>query len=122
MIKEIYTVQISNARAAHAEGLTVYDITVKTGDPIFAPTWQMVMDYKSGKLSEAAYESEYREMMHNSMRRFPHRWDHLMEHERLALACYCRPGRFCHRQILKEMLIEREGRKGEEVLDMGEVT
>lgn len=121
MTKELYTVQLSNARAAHVEDLVVYDITVKSGDPIFAPTWDMVSMLKTGKMSEEQYEKEYREMMYNSMRRFPKRWDRLMEYERLALACYCRAGDFCHRHILKELLMERAGRNGEEILDAGEV-
>lgn len=121
MTKEIYTVQISNARAAHIQDIEVYDITVKSGDPIFAPTWDMVMAYKSGSLSEEAYEREYREMMHVSLRRFPHRWNALLERERVALACYCKPGNFCHRHILKDMLIDFSNKQGDELVYMGEV-
>ena len=121
MTQELYTVQHNNKRLAHMEDITVYDVTVMSGDPIFAPTWDMVRMYKSGKLSEEAYEKEYREMMFNNMRRFPKRWDRLMEYDRLALACYCKSGHFCHRHILKQLLLERAWGDGDEIVDGGEL-
>lgn len=121
MTKEIYTVQLANARAAHIQEIHVHDITIKSGDPVFAPTWDMVTKYKSGQLSEEAYEALYKGRMAESMRRYPERWNALLEYDRLALACYCRPGNFCHRHLLKHMLISLSNRDGEELVDMGEV-
>ena len=39
------------------------DITVKSGDRTFAPTWDMVMDYKSGKITQEEYTEMYYDLM-----------------------------------------------------------
>jgi uncharacterized protein YeaO (DUF488 family) len=121
MPKTIYTVQLANARAAHMEDVPVVDITVKSGDLVFAPTWEMVLEYKAGKLSEEEYMDHYRRLMHVSQDLYFPRWKNILSYDNLALACYCRPGNFCHRHLLKDILMEMWAIDGEDVVDGGEL-
>jgi len=83
------------------------DITIKTAKPpwsIFAPTWEMVMDYKRTK-NEKAYEIQYNSIVADVF------WDHRKELEALidsdrtiTLVCFCRAGEFCHRVLLARHL------------------
>lgn len=111
---KIYTAQIGY------KGLDGYDITVKSGDKVFAPTWNMVMDYKRGKLSKEAYSSMYRELMLRSWREHRQAWLDLLNREEVTLVCYCRPGDFCHRLLLAEYLVKLGKHLGIEVIYMGE--
>lgn len=122
MAKSIYTVQISNLRAAHMEDVPVLDITVKSGDRTFAPTWDMVLKYKAGELTTAEYMGHYRRLMLMSQDLYDIRWREIMGKDQIALACYCKPGAFCHRLLLKDMLMELWHAEGEDVIDGGELT
>jgi uncharacterized protein YeaO (DUF488 family) len=82
------------------------DITVKSGDEVFAPTWKMVMDYKNGLISETEYTRQYKQMMYKSMITNKNRWDEVKESAIITLLCYCPTGAFCHRHILAELLDE----------------
>ena len=80
------------------------DITVKSGDKVFAPTWDLVMGYKQGRISEAEYRKQYVELMRASYRKNKARWLEVLAMPVVTLCCYCRPGEFCHRTILAELL------------------
>lgn len=121
MTKVIYTVQIANARAAHMEEVPVLDITVKSGERTFAPTWDMVMNYKQGILSSEGYVEQYEKLMRISQSLEPQRWKEILDAETIALACYCKPGNFCHRLLLKDMLLSMMNEQGDEAIDGGEL-
>jgi uncharacterized protein YeaO (DUF488 family) len=121
MSKVIYTIQISNVRAAHLAEVPVLDVTVKSGDRTFAPDWDMVMQYKSGHLTESEYTTHYRRLMLISQTLNRTRWREVLNYTSIALACYCRPGNFCHRVLLKEMLLGILFAEGEDVVDGGEL-
>lgn len=84
----------------------VLDITVKTGSAVFAPTWDMVMGYKNGKLTKAQYTEQYTELMRQSFRSNKKEWAELLKRDRVVLVCYCGKGAFCHRILLAEMLMK----------------
>ena len=44
---KIYTIQISKWRKAEQLGVQFKDVTVKSGDKLFAPTWDFLMEYKN---------------------------------------------------------------------------
>lgn len=81
------------------------DITVKTGDKTFAPTWEMVMKSKQGKLTEQEYTYMYYSLMRHSYVTNRRRWDELLSEDRVVLVCFCRKGNFCHRVLLADILI-----------------
>ena len=101
----IYTIQVSVTRRL---GLThdpnYLDITVKSGEPAFAPTWKMVMGVRQGKITEEEYTRQYYGLMRQSYRENRGRWEEVLGLEKVVLACYCRPDTFCHRYLLKDML------------------
>lgn len=95
---EIYTAQMRYS------GDDRLDITVKTGDKVFAPTWDMVMSHKSYSLSDDEYKKKYIDLMRKSRRDNSSRWQEIMNKERVVLVCYCGAGKFCHRILLAKML------------------
>jgi len=81
------------------------DITVKGKDPfgkLFAPTWEMVMGLKGGKITETDYRSEYISLLLERSREKIN-WADMISEDR-TLVCFCKPGAFCHRVILAQFL------------------
>lgn len=115
---KLYTIQMSQWRKAQALGIPFLDTTVKSGDPTFAPSWEIVTAYKQGRslhpgLSpEESYTINYKELMRQSLRQNRSRWLEVIQMDQVAIACYCgyydqsQPAhiRFCHRHILCELL------------------
>lgn len=100
-IVQLYTVQLAQRRLAIKQDIPLLDITVKSGDPVFAPTWEMVLEYKSGRLSEMEYTRLYSEMMRKSWTINRSRWLEVCQMEQVAISCYCTNGIFCHRHLLR---------------------
>lgn len=118
----IYTVNIRSAQKIRLDyGIHVEDITVKTGNLAFAPTWQMVLDYKGGRLSEQEYTEQYKQMMRHSYNENRQEWERLLSIQQLALACYCPKKNFCHRHLLARMLESIHISRGNEVCLYGEI-
>jgi len=105
---KIYTIQVSVARSLKLTKDPRYlDITVKSGDEAFAPTWKMVMGSREGSISQEEYTRQYYDLMRQSYRQNRERWDEVLAADEVILACYCRAGSFCHRYLLKDMLMKR---------------
>ncbi len=101
---KVYTIQLAKHRLATEQKITVIDTTVKSGVSPFAPTWQMVMDYKSGKITEDEYTSLYIGKMNQLLKDNPLVWSSLSNlNEPVAIACMCKPDTFCHRHLLVKM-------------------
>lgn len=89
-----------------------YDITVKGGTSIFAPSWKMVMDYRRGLITEDEYKEEYLELLRTKlfnkecMLVVPDELKMLMDKPRIVLVCFCKKAEFCHRVLLAEYLSE----------------
>jgi len=97
-----------------------YDVTVKTGDPAFAPSWDMVMKYKRGKISEEGYTVLYRNLMRRSYRDHYQAWMDLIHLDEVTLVCYCKGGTFCHRYLLVDLLEKVCRHHGVPFMAMGE--
>lgn len=119
---EVFTIQLAQRRVAYARNITVIDTTVKTGDPIFAPTWDIVMGHKRGEINDEEYRSQYMWLMSQSWQANPDKWQ-LMLHrtDPVALGCYCQPGVFCHRHLLNQLLNHLCRRQGIPYLYYGEL-
>ena len=115
---DLFTIQMGKRFEATKRKIRVIDTTVKTSDRLFSPTWTMVLDHKAavkaheeGKISDEelqaandAYAVQYRRMMIDSWVRNRVRWEEVLRNdEPVALACYCKPGAFCHRLLLRDM-------------------
>jgi uncharacterized protein YeaO (DUF488 family) len=97
--------KIFTSRIGYKGNKRVLDITVKSGDKTFAPTWDMVMGLKRGKLSWSEYERLYHERMRKSWVENRARWKEVLSWDEVVLVCYCRDLRFCHRRLLKNYLV-----------------
>lgn len=100
MTLKVYTSQYSY------RGEDRLDTTVKTSDKIFAPTWDMVMRHKNGSISDEEYTKKYYNLMRQSYIKHKNKWDELLSKEKVTLVCFCKAGKFCHRLILKDMLVK----------------
>lgn len=105
---ELITAQMARFRLAKAEGYPVLDTTVKSGDPVFAPSWDIVMQHKAGTLSDAGYTRVYKQLMQASYRNYRARWDEVVRMPRVCVMCYCpacteQKPVFCHRLLLVDM-------------------
>jgi len=91
------------------------NITVKSGVQAFAPSWDMVMGYKKGMLSEKQYEKLYLERMRRSYVANRALWDGVLAKGRVVLCCYCKAGDFCHRVLLAKIFVKLGAKYGGEI-------
>ncbi len=85
----------------------VLDTTVKSGSglgTILAPTWEIVMGVKQGRISEAAYTQRYLGILRERFATNRQPFLDILTHEQVTLKCYCRKGAFCHRHLALEVL------------------
>lgn len=105
---ELWTIQMAKHRLAKEHGILFLDTTIKSGvgdGALFAPTWEMVMGHKDGTLSDEAYREQYLALMRHRYLSRAGDWQRFIKSTgRVAIACYCAPGKFCHRHLLKECL------------------
>jgi len=104
---KIHTVQLSKSRKLD---IPVIDITVKSAVGkmrLVAPTWDMVMGYKRRVITKNEYTMLYMDILEQNEERILDAFSPYAASKEIALACYCRPGRFCHRVLLAEWLVEK---------------
>jgi uncharacterized protein YeaO (DUF488 family) len=120
---KLYTVQLAKWRLVRELGITLLDITAKSGAPCFAPRFEDVMAYKHNELTEEDYTDRYLLRMRQSRRDQPEEWEKLKTlSDRIALACYCKPGVFCHRHLFRDLLVDYLKDARFEVECQGELT
>lgn len=91
------------------------DITVKSGKGIgtvFAPTWDMVMGVKQGRITEAEYTEQFLNLLRERYRRDEAAFTEVLNREQIVLLCYCRAGVFCHRHLVVDVLEKIARAKG----------
>lgn len=104
----LFTAQMARYRLAEQRNIPHIDTTVKSGDKVFAPSWDIVMRHKGGTLDDAGYSDVYKEMMRNSYRNNTARWTEVEQMEEVCMMCYCPACTqekyvFCHRYLLVTM-------------------
>lgn len=110
----LYTIQMAKNKKLDRsvlDNLEIIDITIKSSKKpwsILAPTWSMVMDYKQGSYSKEDYVRDYNNLID---KRLANENNNILKalvdmalRNNVALACYCKPGDFCHRLLLAERL------------------
>lgn len=104
---DLFTVQVGRWRLCQKHKAEFVDTTVKSGLKIFAPTWDMVLGYKDGSVSEEEYRKRYRQLMIESWCAHREQWKEFLRSEGYkAISCYCKPGEFCHRLLLVDIFRE----------------
>jgi uncharacterized protein YeaO (DUF488 family) len=111
----LYTVQLSQVKTLPPQTMII-DITVQSSKPpwnIFAPTWEMVKDFKGGRISENQYTEQYMNLMRTRYKDNKEVFQQVIQIAMtgdVALACYCPPEAFCHRHLLKNIFMSIEPR------------
>lgn len=100
---ELFTIQLAQWRVAKRLAIPLIDTTVKSGESTFSPTWDLVLNIKSGKITESEYTEGYFNLMRQSYTENPTRWLEVLGMECVAVACYCPVKCFCHRLLLVEI-------------------
>lgn len=98
----LYTCQISSWRKAKKLGVPFLDVTVKSGDKHFAPTWDFLMKYKEDK-NEDAYIAKFIPLMRDNYSKNTQYWLNVLTQDSLAIGCYCAKDKFCHRKLLVDI-------------------
>jgi len=103
------------------DGADRFDITRKNGNYNFAPSWNLIMGYKSKLIDEKKYRIEYKKQMSQSFFNNKREWEELLNKGEVTLVCFCKKGEFCHRLILVEILQMLGKRFNIEVIYNGEI-
>lgn len=113
--------QISMWRYAKWLNIPVIDITAKSGIREFAPEWQNLMLYKRGEMGIEEYSQLYLEKLIRNFERDRSKWENITWNKTVAIACYCRPGDFCHRHLFTTLLGVYLKARGDKATLMGEL-
>jgi hypothetical protein len=105
---DIYTAQYNY------KGPDRLDISVKGNTSpgnFLAPTWDMVSDFKAGKIDSWTYSVKYFALLMSRMRiaevSKDTRFEEIVQvHSQITLVCFCRSFTFCHRVLAARMLEE----------------
>lgn len=90
---------------------------------LFAPPdFDMVKLSKAGELSESAYLKKYLSHIYKTSRDRREDWNSVLDKGNLALLCFCKDGKFCHRHSLKDYLVHHALSNGYEIGFTGELT
>lgn len=118
----LYTIQLAQWRIAKESNVEILDITAASGVRAFSPKMSDVMRYKDGELTQTEYTAIYNERMTRSRAEAGHIWEMLKEHTRVAFACYCRKGEYCHRHMFIRRAKAYLEDEGHTVVMVGELT
>lgn len=100
-------VKIYTASMSTKTELPVLDITVKNKkEDVFAPTWDMVWDWKNRKITKAIYTEMYYKRMRESYVRNRARWNEILNMDVVVFKCYCDSDDFCHRFLLADIFVK----------------
>ena len=99
---KLYTCQISQWRKATHLGVPCLDVTVKSGEKTFAPSWNLLMEYKQD-FDEVKYTSKFITLMRTNFKRDKEFWLETLKQDKLCIMCYCAKGKFCHRLLLVDI-------------------
>ncbi len=104
------------------------DITHATKDRLgkfFAPTKKIVYKYKytnnDEKVAREIYKQEYSNLILSRQPKMTTLgiWEEIMTKPYIVLVCYCNPKSFCHRHLVKDMLVKRGAKYIGEFTDFG---
>lgn len=119
---EIWTIQMAMHRKVQPMGIELVDTTVMSGGGSpFAPTWEMVMGVKNGVITQEEYTNQYHALLQQRYREDRSAFHALIYKPKIAIACYCRAGEFCHRHLFKAVILKLAAREGLAAADHGEL-
>ena len=99
---KLYTAHMTGYKKSEKLGIPFKDVTVKSGDKMFAPTWDFLMEYKDDQ-NEEKYISKFLPLMRKSYSENKKYWLDFLSQDSATIACYCGKGKFCHRYLLVDI-------------------
>ncbi|MCY1349219.1 hypothetical protein D9M68_18260 [compost metagenome] len=119
---ELYTIAIPQWRKAKAKDIEVFDITVKSGFEPFAPEPSVLWAYKRGEVSDELYTELYLKRLREQFRASPEVFESFLQRPGpIAASCYCTAGKFCHRHLFVQFILELAEDNGYDVFPRGEI-
>jgi len=119
---ELYTIALSQWRKAKERQIPLIDITVKSGLLVFAPEPSVLWAYKRNEVSDDQYTELYLERLRTQLRGQYEPFQEFLEQEGpVAVACYCRAGKFCHRHIFASFMQDLAEDNGYTLFLRGEI-
>jgi hypothetical protein len=108
MLKETYLAKMKQIAKENPDAVFII-VTRRTGH-LLSPSWNLLNDYKDGRIDWAQYTERFRREMdfdlcREEMKRI---WD-LSHTKDVYLVCFEKDGENCHRHILMGMMAERFG-------------
>lgn len=100
----VHTFQIGKWRKVDLLDIPRLDITIKSGEWLLAPTWSLLMTYRTGDINAEQYTEVYNALLEERYALYPEYFKDLTQRTTVALGCYCKAGVFCHRLLLVEFL------------------
>lgn len=104
------TLLVHTARITYS-GPDRLDITRKSGDPTFAPSWAILRPMLEARRNGPSYVwlwpqyvADYTAEMRTSYREHRAAWDALLARDEVTLVCYCTDPQHCHRTVLAGIL------------------
>lgn len=96
---------------ASYRGPDKFDISRKSGDAVFAPSWKLLTPFldlrKGAGLTDPAWEkyaADYTDEMRTSFMKHRKEWKALLARQSVTLTCYCKLPAQCHRTVLGGIL------------------
>lgn len=119
---QIYTIAIPQWRKAKEKGVDLFDITVKSGFEPFAPYKDVLYAYKRGEVTDDRYTEIYLGKLREHFRGHPEDFQSFLERTvPVALACYCKADKYCHRHVFLKFIMEVAEDNGYDVEYLGEI-
>lgn len=104
---DVYTIAIPQWRKARDRDIELFDITVKSGFEPFAPYKDVLYAYKRGEVTDDQYTEIYLKKLTERLRAVPEDFQSFLERKGpIAVACYCKAGKFCHRHLFVDFIQE----------------
>lgn len=117
----VFTGRVSDWRRWQQTDVLFLDVTLLSGDLVFAPTGDILWPYKRGEISDQTYTEQFDKLLYNRMCIDERPWHWLINQEAVCLACYCSSGKFCHRHLLKRPIRYQCEKHDIMFIDQGEI-
>ncbi len=119
---DLYTIALSQWRKAKERQITLIDITVKSGLAVFAPEPSVLWAYKRNEVTDEQYTTLYLKRLREQFRASPEAFESFLAQEGpVAVACYCKAGKFCHRHLFADFIHELAEDNGYTLTLRGEI-
>ena len=104
--KGTYKLEVYTADTTY-EGDDRVDVSVNSGQFIFAPPKHLIFDYRFGKITGNQFQKAYIACLAKSYMNQRYTWDTLLRGNRIVLVCSCNAkGKACHRHVIIQFLKE----------------